>query len=219
MAGYDGIDPRMTPESPRLSEVPDYTALLAEWTKSKEDAGEWSPTAAGKGLRIGVIKEAFEVLGLTDDVKSVTRLAVDRFEHLGATVSEVSIPLHLVGPSIWTIATRIGLAEYGFQNSPLALLNHPLPGISPPPFDQRAYDILNKHNPSVLNAALNATWLKQFRNEPGLPAKAMMHVWQLRAAYDEALKDYDVLLTPANSRVGSAHPDVENGNVEDKMAP
>jgi len=219
MAGYDGIDPRMTPESPRLSEVPDYTALIADWTKSKEDAGEWTPSAAGKDLRIGVIKEAFEVLGLTEDVKSLTQAAADRFKHLGAAVSEVSIPLHLIGPSIWTIATRIGLAEYGFQNSPLALLNHPIPGISPPPFDQRSYDILNKHNPSVLNAAFNATWLKEFRNEPGLPAKAMMHVWQLRAAYDEVLRDFDVLLTPANSRVGSAHPDIENGSVEDKMAP
>jgi amidase len=46
----------------------------------------------------------------------------------------------------------------------------------------------------------------------------MMHVHELRAAYDTALEDVDVLLTPVNPRVGSKHPD-PNSSVKEKMAP
>jgi amidase len=40
-------------------------------------------------------------------------------------------------------------------------------------------------------------------------SKAMGHVQQLRDAYDEVLRDFDVLLTPANPRAGSKHPDLD----------
>lgn len=113
IAGYDGIDPRMTPESPKRSEVKDYSGILADFASSKKEKGEWTPEKAGTGLRIGVIKESFEVLGLTDEVKEVVRGAIERFKSIGATVEEVSIPMHTLGPSIWTIATRIGIATHG----------------------------------------------------------------------------------------------------------
>jgi amidase len=49
-------------------------------------------------------------------------------------------------------------------------------------------------------------------------AKAMMHVHQLKAAYDAALQNVDVLLTPINPRVGSKHP-THDMSVKEKMAP
>jgi amidase len=54
--------------------------------------------------------------------------------------------------------------------------------------------------------------------EPHLQAKAMMHIYQLRTAYDEALAKYDVLLTPLNSKLGSKNPTYEM-NVQEKTAP
>jgi amidase len=215
IAGYDGFDPRMTPESPRRTEVKDYLGILSTWVKEKQDVGEWTPSSAGKGLRIGVIKESFEVLGLSDSVKSIVKIAIDRFEDLGAEVKEISIPMHLIGPSIWTTATRIGIATAGFQNHPFHLLNHPIPGISPPPLNQKSYEILTKHNPAAVNVIFNSTFLQHNRH-PSLQAKAMMHVHELRAAYDEALKDVDVLVTPLNPKVGIPHPELE-WSVGDKM--
>lgn len=217
IAGYDGFDPRMTPDSPRRNEVKDYPGLLNSWVSRKEQAGEWTATTAGKGLRIGVVKESFEVLGLSDAVKSIVKFAIARFKALGAEVHEVSIPIHLIGPSIWTIATRIGIATLGFQNHPFHLLNHPLPGISPPPLNQTSYEILTKHNPAAVNVIFNSTFL-QHNRAPSLQAKAMMHVHELRAAYDKALQDFDVLITPLNPKVGIPHPELE-WSVGEKMAP
>ncbi|KIW02295.1 uncharacterized protein PV09_06442 [Verruconis gallopava] len=219
MAGYDGIDPRMTPESPLRANVKDYKALLDSWVKSKEEAGEWTPTASGKGLRIGLIKESLEVMGLSPTVKSAVIEAVARFKAIGAEVKELSIPLHLIGPSIWTIATRMGLSYYGFQNNPQPMLNYPIPDLSPPTFGQKAFDLLTKHNPAVVNIffshQLRAKDPARLRS---VTAKAMMHVHELRAAYDAALADVDVLVTPVNPRVGSKHPDLAS-SVKEKMEP
>jgi len=217
IAGYDGFDPRMTPESPKKSEVKDYLGILNSWIKEKQNLGEWTPSSAGKGLRIGVIKESFEVLGLTDEVRALVNGAIDRFKAIGSDVKEVSIPIHIIGPSIWTIATRIGIATVGFQNHPFHLLNYPLPGISPPPLNQTSYAILTKHNPAAVNVIFNSTFL-QHNRAPSLQAKAMMHVHELRAAYDAALKDFDVLVTPVNPKVGIPHPELQ-WNVGEKMAP
>ncbi len=217
IAGYDGFDPRMTPESPRMNEAKDYHSILTSWIKEKKENREWTSESAGRGLKIGVIKESFQVLGLSDEVKRIVSAAIERFKTIGATVEEVSIPMHLIGPSIWTIATRVHIATQGFQNRPLPMLSHPLPGISPPPFSQKAYEILTKHNPAVVNVIFNSTFLMHNR-EPNLHAKAMMHVYQLRAAYDEALAKFDVLVTPLNSKLGSKHPTYEM-DVQKKTAP
>ena len=39
LAGYDGIDHRMTPETPLRSQVPDYLGDLKSWVGSKERSG------------------------------------------------------------------------------------------------------------------------------------------------------------------------------------
>ncbi|KAK0870130.1 hypothetical protein LTS02_002638 [Friedmanniomyces endolithicus] len=50
MAGYDGIDPRMTPESPMPDKVPKYSEDLHAWVAEKEKSGEWTTKSAAKGL-------------------------------------------------------------------------------------------------------------------------------------------------------------------------
>ena len=219
MAGYDGIDPRMTPESPLRENVKDYASLLASWVASREAAGDWTPTTSGRGLRIGVITESLSVLGLSENVKSRFHKSIQRFRDIGAEVVELSIPIHTYAPSIWTIATRPGLSHYGFQNNPSPLLNYPMPGVEPPPFDQKAYEELTKYNPAVVNIYLSQQFLAR---DPArmrkATAKAMMHVHQLRAAYDDALSQVDVLVTPVNPRVGSRHP-THDMSVAQKMEP
>lgn len=216
LAGYDGIDPRMTAESPLRQHVKDYSVLLNQWISVKEKKGEWEVGKAGMGLRIGVVDEAFEVLGLSSEVKSAVMKAVQQFKDVGATVSNVSIPMHTLGPAIWTVASRAGLATYGLQNTPPPLLSYPLTKYVPQPFNQETYLLLNHHNPAIVNVAFNATFLAKHHDLPSLTAKAHMHVHQLRAAYDAGLEQYDVLITPVNPGVGSKHPE-EGSSVSAKM--
>jgi amidase len=108
LAGYDGVDPRMTPESPLRQNVKDYAKLLDSFVKSKQEAGEWTPTTAGKGLRIGVIKESLEVDGLSLKVKSAFLKAVQRFRDIGAEVKEISIPLHVPSSTRSTYLSQEG---------------------------------------------------------------------------------------------------------------
>jgi amidase len=209
LAGYDGIDPRCTPETPLRQNVPDYLALLGEWKSAKKASREWTASSAGKGLRVAVLKEGLEVLGLSEEVKNVIEAAAAQFRAIGAEVEEVSIPMHVLGPAIWTVISRPFIASNGLENRVTPLLQYAMPDITPPPFDQRAFDILNKHNPAVVNMFFNSAFMNEKPDANAVLAKAMGHVQQLRDAYDEVLRDFDVLLTPANPRAGSKHPDLD----------
>ncbi|THW47197.1 amidase signature enzyme [Aureobasidium pullulans] len=203
IAGYDGIDPRQTPETPLRQAVPNYTGLLAEWQAAKKEAGEWTASAAAKGLRIGILKEAWEIAGLNTDVAAIVRAAAERFGKLGAEVHEVSVPLHLLGPSIWTVAGREAIPRF-FENRASDLLSHPLPGLEPNPTDQTFYDKLVYKNPAVINVVLNAEHMET-KFGPSLTRKAHMLVHQLRAEYDKVFEKVDILITPTTPTVAGKH--------------
>jgi amidase len=218
LAGYDGIDPKCTPETPLRHNVLDYLTLLEDWRTALKVKGDWTPQSAGKGLRIAVIKESLEVLGLCSEVKTVFSAVTAQFEAIGAKVEEVSIPMHALGPAIWTVVSRPFIVSNGLQNRATPMLQHAMPDITPPPFDQKAFDLLNKHNPAVVNMFFNSVFMNEKQGANAALAKAMGHVQQLRDAYDEVLKDFDVLLTPVNPRVGSKHPEL-SADVGAKMEP
>jgi amidase len=81
IAGPDGLDSRQ-----RDVKVGRYTEALA---------------GGAKGLRIGVLKEGFGHPNSEPDVDAKVRAAARRFAGLGATVEEVSVPMHLLGHPIW----------------------------------------------------------------------------------------------------------------------
>ena len=54
-----------------------------------------------EGMKIGVVTEGFGHPESEEPVDSKVRAATERFKELGATVDEVSIPMHLDGPHIW----------------------------------------------------------------------------------------------------------------------
>lgn len=89
IAGPDGLDARQ-------KDVPatDYFAGL-------------NPDMKGK--RIGIITEAFGWEGMSQaDVDAAVREAAHRFAELGATVEEVSIPMHRDGIVIWSAIAHEG---------------------------------------------------------------------------------------------------------------
>ena len=62
------------------------------------------------GLRIGVVTEGFGHAVVSEpDVDQKVREAAERLRGLGAIVEEVSIPMHLDGPAIWTPIALEGL--------------------------------------------------------------------------------------------------------------
>ena len=210
MAGYDGLDPRMTPEAPLLSTVPDYLGDLGEWVRGQE----WTATTAAKGLRIGILKESFEMFGLDPSVTATVKAAAERYTALGAHVKEVSIPLHKHAAAIWTISARPMIPHFLAGNAP-DVLTYPMPYLEFEPISQDFFDTLSNRNPAVVNALMNAARMQQ-RYGPALAKKAMMHVHQLRAAYDRAFEEVDILLTPANPTVGPPHP---QGSVKTESNP
>lgn len=205
IAGYDGIDFRQTPETPLRENVPDYPSLLNSFRSEKSKANEWTPTTAAKGLRIGILKESFEVPGLDPHVASLVLKSANRFTALGATVHEISIPLHTKGPAIWTVAGREAIPRF-FANRAPDSLSHTLPGLEPLPINQNFYDKMAHHNPAVLNVLLNSAHVEK-KYGPSLTRKSHMLVHELRAAYDSALEHCDVLVTPTTPTVGFKHPE------------
>ncbi|PYH68002.1 putative amidase [Aspergillus vadensis CBS 113365] len=196
LAGYDGYDPRMTPESPLRSAVPDYPAILDEVQADQ-----------GSKLRVGILKEAFEIPSMSDEVRTgVYNAACEFFRAVGATVSEVSVPLHAQGPAIWTAATRVSMSDWGCQSLMPGFLSYVPPHIEfrwPP--DQGMHDLLTDKNPSIMNLIFSATYLKE-SCPAQLVAKSHRKVFELRRAYDDALDKFDVLITPTTPTVAFPHP-------------
>src|SRR4051794_27945641 len=91
IAGHDGWAPRTIAARPD-----DYMAALGK---------------PMKGLRVGLLLEAFGHRESDPDVDGRVREAIAELSGLGAEVSEVSIPWHLDGPHVWSGVILEGAAE------------------------------------------------------------------------------------------------------------
>ena len=175
LAGPDGLDPRQ-----HGVRADDYTSGL--------DQG-------ASGLSIGVVAEGFGLANSEPEVDTKVRQAAEAFSGLGATVEEVSIPMHHMGLPIWlpvaaegaTVQMMMGNG-YGFNWKGLyvtSLLD---------------YHSAWRNRADELSDTLKSTMLlgwHMVRNYRGhYYAKAQNLVRQLRAAYDATLQRYDLLLMP-----------------------
>ncbi|KAL6399861.1 Amidase [Ilyonectria robusta] len=202
MAGYDGLDPRMTPESPLMTQVKDYPQILADFrhrVSIKDDQR--------RRMKVGLLKESFDIPGLSPEVReTVQQAARSAFASAGAEVIDVSIPMHLEGPSIWTASTRPSMSDWLCQGKPSGHLSYLPPHLQArwPP-TQEVYELLTSTNPGVVNIILSAQFAqKEFG--PAVEAKAHRKIFELRAAYDDALEHVDVLVTPCAPTVAMPHP-------------
>lgn len=193
IAGYDGLDPRQR----RLPESFDYTSQL--------DAGV-------KGLRIAAIPEGFGWDNSEADVDAAVLAATERLRSLGATVDEVSLPLHRKGHAIWTPIAVEGTVNqmdglnYGsnwkglYVTSLMRALQDWQAQASEFPADVK----------SVLLAA--HYFRGQYRGQ--YYAKAQNLVRRLKAAYESVLADYDMLLMPTVPLKAPKLPDPDSGPLE-----
>lgn len=175
VAGYDGLDPRQT------REVPDrYDAT----TGLTDDIA---------GLRIGVLREGFD--GATEAVTDSVQQAIEVFEKLGATVSEVSVPEHLsIGTAQQAMSAEAALAVRGagfygaftrtyYPEDTIAAITRAW---------QHGQELLD---PRGLLTLLTGEFSRRYW-AGRLYAKAQNVRPEFIAAYDRVLADVDVLVMP-----------------------
>jgi amidase len=190
MAGPDGLDPRQNASFERQP----YTTLMK---------------VGGRGLRIGILKEGF---GLPDGEKDVDALVLDaahRFERAGAKVSTLSVKEHttlaldclnLVSAAMAPVARdSMGLNWKGHYQLELA-----------------EFYVKHRQERAALFPPEVKLWLvierMLDRTGDGLYyARAQNVALSVRAAYDHALEQVDVLVMPT---VAARPPKLPPTNVD-----
>ncbi|HUN50603.1 MAG TPA: amidase [Candidatus Sulfotelmatobacter sp.] len=175
LAGPDGLDPRQTGMKTQA-----YTKAL---------------TGEVKDLKIGVLKEGFGQVGGEADVDTLVKKGAEKLKKLGAEVEEVSIPMHLAGPVIWSAIAHEGATVqmmhgngFGFNWKGLYVTSL-----------HKAHDNW-RNRADELSDTLKVTMmmghyiLQKYRGYHY--AKAQNQARRLVAAYDDALDRYDLLLMP-----------------------
>lgn len=190
IAGPDGIDPRQ-----RNVVVDDYLTEI--------DSGV-------EGMRIGVLTEGFGTEHAEAEVDQTVRDAVAALRAQGAIVEEVSVPLHSLGPAIWTAIAIEGMAETVLRNQgfgfgrpdayPVDMMQHVL--------DHRG--AAEAHPANVRLFTLVGAYVDQQAGRLHY-ARAVNRAQVLRAAYDDALARFDVLVTPTTPQTARPLPDPEHG--------
>jgi amidase len=189
IAGNDNIDDRSF-AAPLPSKIPSYSSI--------QDLPKDQPL---QGKKFAIITESLSTPALDPRVVKTFRAAVTRFGELGATVDEISIPIHSKGAAIWTGISKVGgfLAKtsgsFGRRGHQMLGLNSLLY-----PMGQKNW---NEAYASTKNIYLNGLYAVE--NFPLLLAKATNLSRQLRDAYDTALQTYDILLTPTLPYVATSH--------------
>jgi amidase len=175
IAGPDGYDPRQ------------YAPKVHKYTQGL-DAGI-------KGMKIALVKEGFGRPESEAAVDSKVKQGAELLKKLGATVTEVSIPMHLLGPAIWTPIGVEGIAQtmmfgdgYGLSRPDLYVtsLIDKLHG-----WQSRANELSET---TKYITTLGVYIKKHFGTR--YYGKAMNVTRRLVEAYDSVLKDYDLLLMP-----------------------
>lgn len=175
IAGEDGYDPRQ------------YNVKKQKYTQAL-DGGV-------KGMKIAVVKEGFGRPNSEKDVDAKVKKAAQTLQKLGAKVTEVSIPMHLVGPALWTPIGVEGIAQtmmlgdgYGLSRPDLyvtSLMDKMRD------WRQRA----NELSETVKFLTVLGVYIKKYHGSKYY-GKSINITRQLTAAYDAVLAEYDLLLMP-----------------------
>ncbi len=187
LAGPDGLDPRQY--AGRESQP--YTELMK---------------GGVKGLKIGIVTEGFDWPNSMPALDAQVRKAAERFTKLGAKVAEVSIPMHRMGLAIWLPVAAEGATQqmmkdngHGFNWKGLYVTSmidwHA-------GWKTRADEL---SDPLKLTMVLGEYFIKHYRGH--FYAKAQNLTRQLTRAYDDAFKDFDLLLMPTLPIVATKLPE------------
>lgn len=175
IAGKDSRDPRQT-----QLEIGDYLGAL------DRDVD---------GLKIGVVKEAFEFDGGEQAVTDGVHAAVEQLEDLGATAEEVSIPWHVDGFFVWLAVENEEAAVMWDSDNTGYFTGGRYDTDFAEAFGKARRAQGDEFAPTVKLKSILGQYLKQ-QYYGRYHGKASNLREPLTDAYDEQLETYDVLAMP-----------------------
>ncbi|KAK0498835.1 amidase signature enzyme [Armillaria luteobubalina] len=188
VAGYDGLDDRQL-GAPSYDNLPLYIPTSHDLS----------------GLRIGILTEGFTSVHMSPEVEQVVRSAIAKFKDLGAEIKEVSVPTHSQGGSLMHVINKMGshqtrqgravgargLCVNGFLEKLL-------------PWEQSKWDEVHSF---VQGTSVSGEYA--FQHYPTVYGRAMNIMRRVKADYDKALSEVDVLAMPTVPFTARRH--VESG--------
>ncbi len=157
--------------------------------------------------------EGFQQANAEDDVNAKVRAAAEHFARLGVSVSEVSIPMHLLGPALWTPIETEGLTQTMMWGDGYGVSRPDLYVTSLMDFHRNWRTRANELSETTKAFTLLGTYIRR-QHGGRYYGKAMNIVRQLRAAYDAALVQHDLLLMPTTPIKATKLPSPEAAREE-----
>ena len=175
IAGDDGYDPRI-----RAPKLHPYSQMLG---------------GGVKGMKIGILREGFEQTTAEAAVNEKVRAGAKRFADLGAQVSEVSIPMHMIGPALWTPIGAEGLTQTMMWGDGYGLSRQDLYSLALMDFHRGWRKRADELSETTKALMMLGTHMNNVYG-PRYYGKSVNITRRLTAAYDQVLQEYDLLLMP-----------------------
>jgi len=178
IAGPDGLDPRQ----PSTVRTDTYTRAL---------------TGDARGLRVGIVREGFGWPGASEpDVDRLVREAAQRLSQAGATVTDLSVPLHRDGIHIWNAIAVEGATMLMVAGNSMGTNWKGHYTTSLLDFYGRSRRVRANDLSETVKLVILLGQYMQDNYQGRYYAKAQNLARVLRAAYDEAFKQVDLLVMP-----------------------
>jgi amidase len=186
IAGEDGLDPRQ------------YSPKTEKYTKAL--------TGDVTGLRIGVLQEGFGMENSEAAVEAAVNAAGKQFEKLGATVKPISVPWHLDGQHVWSAIATEGATMLMIKGNSMGTnwKGH---------YTTSLLDVFARGRITRANDLSETTKMvvllgqyMQDRYHGRFYAKAQNLARDMKAAYDKAFEEVDLLLMPTLPMVATKIP-------------
>ena len=156
-------------------------------------------------MKIALVKEGFELSNAERDVNDKVRAAARRFEQLGATVTEVSIPMHQAGGAIWVPIGVEGLTQTMMWGDGYGVSRQDLYVTSLMDFHRSWRSRADELSETTKLFTLLGTYIKK-QHGGHYYGKAMNVCRRLTAAYDAVLAEHDLLMMPTTPIKASKLP-------------
>jgi amidase len=225
---YTGIlsmEPTIDHAGPITANVADNALLLeviagADGFDSRQVAPQVDRYCEGldrgvEGLRFAMLEEGFAMPGGEAAVDAAVREAAHRFADLGAKVTQVSIPDHRLAGAIFGPVLQSAMVQM-FYTDGVGVGSEDLRVVS---LADRMHGLRQRADefPDTVKTFLLGTEITRRRYGWRYYAKAMNLVRRVRAAYDAALQEVDVLLLPTTPMTAPRLPGPDASRA-DKLA-
>jgi amidase len=196
IAGPDGLDPR-------------------QWGGWQSEAYTQALSGDAKGLRIGIVPEGFGWEGVSEaDVDRVVRESAMRLADAGAEVREISVPMHRDGVHIWNAIAVEGAHMLMVDGNSMGTNWEGHYTTQLLDFYGRARRVrADDYSETVKLVLLLGEYMQQ-AYQGRYYAKAQNLARVLKAAYDEALAEVDLLVMPTTPQKATVLPPADAGKTE-----